>query len=231
MFGNILKSIRESVKEEGLFDNVIGLEREKTLLNQALNAKKAVHVILNGPPSTAKSLLMNDIKARMKPKDYVYIVGSLVSKQGISKILFERKPKYIFIDEFQYISKKDQSVLLSLMGEDGIVSETYAKGVREGYFETRVFATTNSISNMIPALLTRFLLINIKQYTKEQFIEICRNVMSKTEGIPSNIAIKVAEQMYNHSITIRECIKVGRLCRNEEDIEPTIKNVLAVSQE
>lgn len=51
-----------------------------------------------------------------------YTVGSNSTKSGIFDCLFERRPRYLIIDEIEKMSKRDQASLPGLM-ESGLLSE------------------------------------------------------------------------------------------------------------
>ena len=85
----------------------------------SINADKPVHILLVGPPASAKSLFMSCLT---KLERSYYAVGSSSTKSGIFDYLFEHRPRYFIIDEIEKMSKRDQTGLLTLM-ESGILSE------------------------------------------------------------------------------------------------------------
>jgi Holliday junction DNA helicase RuvB len=66
-------------------------------------------------------------------------------------------------------------------------------------------------------LLTRFTIFHFKPYTKEEFIEIVVNVLDKEEGVDRDIALLIADGVYNRlkSTNIRECVRIARLAKND----------------
>jgi len=71
------------------------------------------------------------------------MVGSNSTKAGLVNQLFERKPKYLLLDEIDKMNRSDQSSLLNLM-ETGIISETKFNKTRHIELNSWVFATANS---------------------------------------------------------------------------------------
>lgn len=78
-----------------LFDNIVGYEDVKTLYEMAVKAEKPVHLLLVGPPASAKSLFMSSLT---KLERSYYAVGSSSTKSGIFDYLFEYRPRYFIID-------------------------------------------------------------------------------------------------------------------------------------
>jgi replication-associated recombination protein RarA len=106
-------------KRHGLFDDIVGFEDVKYLFRIAIEAERSVHLLLCGPPASAKSLFMRSLT---KLERSYYAVGSSSTKSGIFDYLFEYRPRYFIVDELEKMNKKDQTSLLSLM-ESGILSE------------------------------------------------------------------------------------------------------------
>lgn len=102
-----------------VFDPVIGFDDLKEIFQLSINADKPVHILLVGPPASAKSLFMSCLT---KLERSYYAVGSSSTKSGIFDYLFEHRPRYFIIDEIEKMSKRDQTGLLTLM-ESGILSE------------------------------------------------------------------------------------------------------------
>jgi MoxR-like ATPase len=116
------------------------------------------------------------------------------------------------------MNKKDQTSLLNLM-ESGILTELKHKQQRTTQLKTWVFASCNSTDHLLPPLLTRFRDIHFKPYTEEEFIEIVVNVLDREEGVDRDIALLIADGVFNRleSSNIRECVRIARLARNDSD--------------
>ena len=199
--------------KHGLFDDIVGFEDVKTLFKMTIQAERPVHFLLCGPPASAKLLFMRSLT---KLERSYYTVGSSSTKSGIFDYLFEYRPRYFVVDELEKMNKKDQASLLNLM-ESGILSELKHNQRRTTQLKTWVFASCNSTDKLLPPLLTRFTVIHFKPYTEEEFVEIVVNVLDREEGIDRDIALLIADGMYNRlkSSNIRECIRIARLARND----------------
>jgi DNA replicative helicase MCM subunit Mcm2 (Cdc46/Mcm family) len=198
--------------KHSLFDDIIGYENVKDVFERAIKAERPVHLLLCGPPASAKSLFMRSL-TRLE-RSY-YAVGSSSTKSGIFDYLFEHRPRHFIIDELEKMNKKDQTSLLNLM-ESGILSELKHNQQRTTQLKTWVFASCNSIDILLQPLLTRFRDIHFKPYTEEEFVEIVVNVLDREEGVDRDIALLIADGVYNRlkSSNIRECIRIARLAKN-----------------
>ena len=131
--------------------------------------------------------------------------------------LFKHRPRYFIIDELKKMNKKDQTSLLNLM-KSGILTELKHKQQRTTQLKTWVFASCNNTDKLLlPPLLTRFRDIHFKPYTEEEFVEIAVNILDTEEGIDRDIALLIADGVYDRlkSSNIRECIRIARLARND----------------
>ena len=138
-----------------LFDPVVGFNDLKEIFQLSIDADKPVHILLVGPPASAKSLFMSCIT---KLERSYYAVGSSSTKSGIFDYLFEHRPRYFIIDEIEKMSKRDQASLLNLM-ESGLLSELKHRQQRMTQLKTWVFASANDEDKLLAPLLTRFTVI------------------------------------------------------------------------
>jgi len=152
-----------------------------------------------------------------------FIVGSNSTKAGFVNQLFERSPKFLLIDELDKMSTGDQTALLHLM-ETGIISETKTNKTRQMELVSWVFATANSSEKIIGPLLSRFVILEVPEYTFEEFCEIAVTRLRK-EKVDENIAITIAEKVWSDlgSKDIRDVIKISRLSRSSEDVSFVVK--------
>jgi hypothetical protein len=81
-----------------------------------------------------------------------------------------------------------------------------------------IFATANSCEKIIKALLPRFVVLEIIEYTFEEFSEIAVTRLRK-EKVDKYIAAVIAEKVWNElgSRDIRDVIKIGRLTSNIQE--------------
>jgi Holliday junction DNA helicase RuvB len=206
----IIKNVKHS-----LFDDIVGFDDVKDLFKMAVQAERPVHLLLCGPPSSGKSLFISSLN-RLE-RSY-YAIGSSSTKAGIFDYLFECRPRYFILDEVDKMNKRDQASLLNLM-ESGILSELKHNQKRLTQLKTWVFASCNNTDNLLQPLLTRFRVIQFKPYTEQEFVEIAVNILDKEEGTDRDIALLIADGVFNRlkSSNIRECVRIARLARNDSD--------------
>ena len=198
------------------FSNIIGYEDVKRLFRMSLESERPVHILLVGPPASAKTLFMLEC---MKLERSYFTIGSHSTKSGMIDYLFEKRPRYLVVDEIEHMPMKDQTALLSLM-ETGIIAETKFQRARNTQLKTWVFATSNGIDRMLTPLLSRFIVLHFKQYSFSNFNEVSVHIL-KREGVSSEIASSIPEAVWSKlkSKDIRDCIKLGRLAKSPEEVE------------
>ncbi|HYX55468.1 MAG TPA: ATP-binding protein [Nitrososphaeraceae archaeon] len=199
-----------------LFNNIVGYNDVKKLFRMSFSAEKPVHILLVGPPASAKTLFMLDC---IKLERSFFTLGSHSTKSGMIDYLFKQRPRYLIVDEIEHMPMKDQTALLSLM-ETGIIAETKYQKTRNTQMKTWVFATSNGTERMLTPLLSRFIVLHFKQYRYENFRDIAVHILAQ-EGVSSEIASASADAVWRkmRSKDIRDCMKIGRLAKIKEDVD------------
>lgn len=216
-----------AVKPEPLFENIVGYSDVKRLFHLSISSEKPVHMLLVGPPASAKTLFMLEC---MRLERSYFTLGSHSTKSGMIDYLFDKRPRYLIVDEIEHMPMKDQTALLSLM-EAGIISETKFQKTRNTHLKTWVFASSNATDRMLTPLLSRFVVLHFKQYSLGSFHEVCAHILGR-EGVPPDIATAIAEAVWTKlkSKDIRDCIKIGRLAKTKEDVEWIVQTLRAHKQ-
>jgi len=119
------------------FQGIVGHDDIKLIFQKSIRSKKPVHILLAGSPGSAKTMFLTEIMRHEKPS--YFIVGSNTTKAGLMNELFERRPKFLLIDELEKMSVKDQTALLHLM-KTGIIPETKINKTRQMELNSWVFA-------------------------------------------------------------------------------------------
>ena len=221
--GNIVSAIDyeyEKGREEAdnFFDYIIGYNDVKKFLRMSINTEEPVHILLIGPPASAKTMFIKSMM--MKLNNSYFTDGGNTTKAGMLEFIFENKPKYLLIDEIDKMATKDQTFLLNLM-ETGMVSETKHAKTRMEVLKTWVIASSNNISNIIPALKSRFFIIELEPYSYEQFCQITMRLLIKQHKVKEEIAKATAHMVWNKmkSRNIRDCVRIGRMAKSVEDVD------------
>jgi Holliday junction DNA helicase RuvB len=124
---------------DNIFNNIYGHEDIKQIMQMALKAEQPVHVLLTGEPGCGKTQFLENIKGYYKDKAY-FTIGAHSTKAGMLDYLFEKRPRFLLIDEIEHMPAKDQAVLLGLM-QSQVISETKYKKTRQTQLKCCVFAT------------------------------------------------------------------------------------------
>ena len=215
------------IKPEPLFESIVGYSDVKRLFQLSLSSEKPVHLLLVGPPASAKTLFMVEC---MRLERSYFTLGSHSTKSGMIDYLFDKRPRYLIVDEIEHMPMKDQTALLSLM-EAGILAETKFQKTRNTHLKTWVFASSNATDRMLTPLLSRFVVLHFKQYSFSSFQEVCAHILGR-EGVTPDVATAIAEAVWSKlkSKDIRDCIKIGRLAKTKEDVEWITQTLRAYKQ-
>jgi DNA polymerase III delta prime subunit len=220
---NFLKVSNESYKSNKekndnihLFENIIGYDDIKKIFKMSLNSDKPVHILLVGPPASAKTLFMLEL---LNLERSYFTLGSHSTKAGMIDYLFDYRPRYLIVDEIEHMPYRDQTSLLSIM-ETGIITETKSQKTRSTQLKTWIFATCNNKERLLTPLLSRFIIFHLKPYNRNKFSEVSNGLLVKND-IPIEMANEISRVVWNKlkSKDIRDCIKIARLAKNIEDIE------------
>jgi MoxR-like ATPase len=189
----------------------------------ALETVHTTSILLSGPPASAKTLFLQSL---MKLQDSYFIDCSNATKSGVVDYIFDNHPKYLLLDELDKLSIKDQTFLLNLM-ETGIVSETKHNKTRRMEIKISVFATSNNIEKILPPLQSRFFIVRLEPYTYEQFFDITvRFLTSNQHNVDEEIAKAAADEVWNTTQDIRDCVRVAKMAKSVEDINWLVKSFL-----
>jgi replication-associated recombination protein RarA len=218
-----LKNSNKSALEYDLFDSIVGYDDIKKLFHLSFGSQRPIHILLVGPPASAKTLFMLGC---MKLDRSYFTLGTHSTKSGMVDYLFEKRPRYLIIDEIEHMSIRDQTALLSLM-ETGIIAETKHLKTRNTQLKTWVFATSNQTNHMLTPLLSRFMVLHFKQYKYENFLDISIHMLAQ-EGIAKDVANEVAAQVWHKmkSKDIRDCIKIAHLAKTKNDVNWIVETLL-----
>jgi len=220
--------IQEVAAEEqiptDLFNIVVGHQDKKDIIFRSLKAERPVHVLFWGSVASAKTLMLEEL-SRL-PHSH-FILGSSLTKAGLFDVLFNERPRYLYLDELDKIDDTENlSGLLSLMHK-GYITETKYRRHRALRLKTWVYASANDISRLPKELLSRFVLLRFRDYTDEEFYEVVVNVLKEQESMPENLSLYIAEKVLSelNSRDVRDAVKVGRLLkeRTKEEVNKIVE--------
>jgi MoxR-like ATPase len=202
--------------EEKFFSDIVGYSDLKKLFMRSIISKESLHILLTGPPASSKTIFLLQL---MKGLDNSYFTDGIgTSGVGMIDYLFEHpSTKYLLIDEIDKMKKGDQVALLNVM-ETGILSSTKVRKTRQQKMNLWVFATSNSLDNLLKPLKSRFLIFYLPEYNYEEFVDISIKLLKEGYKIEVQTASKIADRVWNelNSKDIRDVLKVGKLAKHEE---------------
>jgi len=100
--------------------------------------------------------------------------------------------------------------------ETGIVNEMKFRKTREMKMDVSLFATCNEPGKLSGALQSRFFIVEVEPYAYNEFYQITLCLLkNQTEFVPA-----IADEVWRTSQNVRDCIRIGKLARSEEDVKP-----------
>jgi len=177
---------------------IVGFDDIKQAIAQAIETRRRINFLLEGPPACAKSLILEGVRSAV-PSAYIAF-GSRTSASGLSDALFEHQPSILLLDEIDKMHNDCYSVLLGLM-ESGEILETKSKKTRGVKLETMVIGACNSTAKMPQEFLSRFALhVFFPSYSRDEFIDVCRGFLARAENCPEDIAITIGEMIFDYGL-------------------------------
>jgi len=198
---------------DDLFSVVTGHDVVKVLILRALMAERPVHVLLEGGPGSAKSLLLDEL-ARLGGSRY--ILGQTTTRAGLVDVLLAG-PRYLLIDEIADATDRDLSILLPVM-ESGRVSRTHHGRHEERRTPVSVFAACNSSRNLRPALLARFMHVLIPEYAPDELQRVMAGFLVEREGVEPELAEEIAARVARRSRNVRHAAMIARLAGGDRRV-------------
>ncbi len=209
-FLNLLFGRKEQKQNTQLFDTVIGYDDIKEVLSLSLASRDPVHILLSGPPASGKTVFLLEMLRQYKTTAH-YIDGARTTKVGIFDLCFQARPKYLLIDEIDGLPAKDQKALLNLM-ETGILSQTVHKKIQTTQLKCWIYATLNNPKRLLPALMSRFQPLYLREYTRAEFIGIGTKLL-EAKGIDHTTAQIITEIVCDQMQTKdpRQVVRLGNM--------------------
>lgn len=207
-----------------LFEIIVGHRNVKTVLRYAIESERPCHVLLVGPPASAKTLFLMEL-SRL-PESY-YLLAPTMTSAGLNEVLFALQPKYLLIDEIDRLHGDNLGVLNSLMAT-GRISETKWGKTRYAVLYTKVFAAGIKVNSLPRDLLSRFIKIRFEPYSRDEFLEVSKSVLER-EGVPEDVAEFIALSvwnMYGNKSDVRQCVSIARMANGEKEKAEVVAEVM-----
>lgn len=211
------KPEKTPINPDDLFKYIVGYDDIKKILKMILKSEKPVHCLLIGPPASGKTLFLEDIYNVYD--DAEFVIGSEASGVGLNKLIRERKPSILLIDEIDKILRSDDlSTLLGIM-ESGKTRRVKGDEITDlEQIDIKVIAAGNR-NNLPQELRSRFgFRFYLKPYEKEQFLEICKNYLTRFENVDEEMAEYIGERVWEDlDRDIRTVRSIARLSENNKE--------------
>jgi Holliday junction DNA helicase RuvB len=187
-----------------------------------------VHVLLVGPPGTAKTEFLLDMKRLWGSH---YATGAAMSQAGIVQFLVQRpQATRLLVDDLDKADHDDLWALLELMQSGSVTRMQHDRQEHVERKGLRVFAAANSADKLPEPLLSRFAVLAIQPYTPEEFHSVATRVLQQREGLKPARAAAVADAVGARSQSIRDAVQVGRLAGEYSEIQPIVDQVIPAAR-
>lgn len=164
--------LAEQVRPQGI-DEIVGqkhLLQKGTIFRNVIEDGKVTNMVFYGPPGVGKTTLANIIATKAKMQLFK-LNGTTASIDDIKKIINEVSSVFgqngilLYLDEIQYLNKKQQQSLLDF--------------VEKGDITLIASTTENPYFYIYPALLSRCMVFEFKSLKSEDIIEGLNKIAKK----------------------------------------------------
>ena len=216
-----LKPTYNSYKQKQIpFDDILGYDDLKELLTKCLTIKDSCNVLLSGPPASSKTVFLLSVQKEVS--NACFVDGANASGPGLIDYLFEHPDTHVIcIDELDKLKKGDQTTLLNLL-ETGTLSSTKVRKTRSIRMEgVKVIATSNDVDRLIGPLRSRFLELELPEYTWDNFLQVTQKLLQNRHGLDETTSAKIAQVVWSQLKTrdIRDVLAIAKLTKSSEDVE------------
>jgi len=204
-----------------LFSVIEGCDDAKRLVTLALCAPRPVHVLLHGPYATAKTMFLSEL-ARLP--DARYALGGTSTRAGVIDYVLQSRPRYLIIDELDKMDMRDFSALLSLM-ETGTLARLKHKATELEHLVCWVFAGANNMHRIPGELKSRFLKIEMHEYTDAEYQDVVRAVLIKREKIDPEIASYISRVLTGKTKDVRDAVRIARMASSIQEVDSLVRSI------
>jgi holliday junction DNA helicase RuvB len=209
---------------EDLFGVIVGMEMEKRVLRRVVLSAGQLHALLVGPPGSAKSLFLEELRRLPESR---YVVGRNMTSAGLLDIVNGEQGKVhlLLIDE---IDKGDQNVLSTLLS---VMTGKATRATHGSHLEVdtdiRVVAAANSAEPLHEALRSRFIELHLAPYSLEQRKAVIAGFLANRKDIDPKRAAEIATWVAPLSADVRDAEQIAEVDREDPDLAKQLAERLA----
>lgn len=208
--------------DEGILSALIGHDGAKAVLRAALR-QGDVHVLLEGPPASGKSVALLAIEEHVPGAKYRDAAG--FTEVQLRETLAQDH-LVLCLDEIDAMRNGAFEALSTPM-EHGRVTKDTAHEQYDVEVETQLFAACNDADDMPAHTASRFRTITFEEYDHEEFVAVCMKLLPESvEWVGSEEDAKfIAEAVYDAiaSRDPRDARDAARLAGQLDRIEDMAK--------
>ena len=221
----ILDLVKEKLEYE-----IIGYDSIKKLIYKIIYAGlfkpkfKKIHLLLTGAPATGKTVMIKSIFEAIGQDRCIYYDATMATRVGLLDHILTygsnlSNVRYICLDELDKMPKTHQFGVLNAL-ESGIMQENKYKRHRHADLRhVTFFATSNEINKVYRPLASRFMVMNMKPYTEQQFREIGLRLLNRKYDMPMSKCEIVVNIIQNNlsTRTMRSVVQLATLIDDSQD--------------
>lgn len=216
---------------EELFDVVVGYDDYKWAIWKALKkwekGAKPAHFLLEGPPATGKTLMIECIETKIGC--CVYVASENARKGGLTDRIIEAYNVYgkqfiLLLDEIDKMDSEAMKLLYNLM-EGRLDISRRGSNIYDPDVRVMVIATSNQLYKVPEAIRSRFgKPLSFKYYGYDDFVEVSILVLTKLEGIEYELAEYISKYLADKGIRDpRVPRQIARIVDTKEEVDRVFK--------
>jgi DNA polymerase III delta prime subunit len=216
-----IRGITQQIQGEpkDMWSEIIGHQEIKEAFDIYLESKENSAVLMIGPPACSKSLFMDAIEREYGDEVCKIDGGGNASGAGTVEELLDRgKTTHLVVDEVDGLKTSDQKCLLVLLQSGRLkINKIRRKGMNnERYFKSlKVFMACNNRDRLLPALMSRCTVIQFKEYTDEEFIEIATKMFPRKDPVLCEYVARAVLKILG-SRDIRDYVNIIKHSKNSD---------------
>ena len=94
-----------------------------------------------------------------------------------------------------------------------------------------IYATSNDTSNILTPLLSRFIKLNLPEYSLETFIEICHKLLSRKYDKDHETIQAIIQYVWEHTRDVREAIAIAKIVDTSDEVNSIASTLRRYSNE